>query len=62
MSFYNTKKNNSNIKKTREEKIKRKYNKIDAENKIKGVRFTKLINSTNDIISNTNTKKENTQF
>lgn len=46
----------------RKNQIKRKYNTLDAENKLKGVLFSKLINNTNDIIGNANNKKENTKF
>ena len=48
--------------KERKNQIKRKYNTLDAENKLKGVLFSKLINNTNDIIGNANNKKENTKF
>ncbi len=46
----------------RRKQIKRKYNTLDAENKLKGVLFNKLINNTNDIIGIANNKKENTKF
>lgn len=49
-------------KEERKNQIKRKYNTLDAENKLKGVLFSKLINNTNDIIGNANNKKENTKF
>ena len=49
-------------KEERKNQIKRKYNTLDAENKLKGVLFSKLINNTNDIIGEANTKKENTNL
>lgn len=42
--------------------LKRKYKKIDGQNKLQGVLFTGLINDTNEIIDNANTKKENTKI
>ena len=40
--------------------LKTKYKNVDGQNKLKGVLFTGLINNTNDIIDNANTKKANT--
>ena len=42
--------------------LKTKYKNIDGQNKVKGVLFTGLINNTNDIIDNANTKKANTKI
>lgn len=42
--------------------LKTKYKNIDRQNKLKGVLFTGLINNTNDIIDNANTKKANTKI
>lgn len=42
--------------------VKKKYQTIDGENKLVGNLFGKLINNTNDIIGNANTKKENTNL
>ena len=42
--------------------LKTKYKNIDGQNKLKGVLFTGLINNTNDIIDNANTKKANTKI
>ena len=39
-----------------------KQQNIDGRNKLKGVLFTGLINNTNDIIDNANTKKANTKI
>lgn len=42
--------------------IKKKYKTIDGENKLIGNLYIKLINNTNDIIGEANTKKENTNL
>ena len=42
--------------------IKRKYKNVDGENKLKGALFTGLIEDTNEVIDNANTKKENTKI
>lgn len=42
--------------------LKQKYKTIDGENKLVGNLFGKLINNTNDIIGEANTKKENTNL
>lgn len=42
--------------------VKKKYQTIDGENKLVGNLFGKLINNTNEIIGEANTKKENTNL
>ena len=54
--------NQKMMKEQRRKQIKKKYNMLDAEDKLKGVLITKLINNTNDIIDSANVKKENTKF
>lgn len=41
------------------EELKKKYKLIDGKNQLKGVRFSNLINKTNEIINDANIKKEN---
>mgnify|MGYP004659434713 CR=1 FL=1 len=54
--------NQKMMEEQRRKQIKKKYNMLDAEDKLKGVLITKLINNTNDIIDIANVKKENTKF
>lgn len=54
--------NQKMMEEQRKKQIKKKYNMLDAEDKLKGVLITKLINNTNDIIDSANVKKENTKF
>ena len=54
--------NQKMMEEQRRKQIKKKYNMLDAEDKLKGVLITKLINNTNDIIDSSNVKKENTKF
>lgn len=54
--------NQKMMEEQRRKQIKKKYNMLDAEDKLKGVLITKLINNTNDIIDSANVKKENTKF